>query len=816
MASGGLEDLQIDNTYEFCAPKFFDFNNEETEDDIKRAELWFKRSLSYAPSPFMPRIRESRSIQIDNVCNLGDVDHEQKVEVPTIGSHQTNSMTEVDNATRNNQHELANTEVKDIQDQEVEDKINSFELVSEVPCETNIFPSQKTSLPCNNSSPSVSEDEVPSFESSVAPSGGAPIAVAPSAACTSEVQMPKRLEAPVIVKDCRLNVLDSTPRAQKNPVKGVAPNSAKNSNAKKIANLLRQTSALKPKSNLPSKSLKSTHAKNGTKCPSSLAAKNSAANQIAEENQAVKRQKLDDGKSKQIHNVKNRMLNHKSRLGIIGGLDMFSSSGKDCQDEKSLQKEVQPYISALEMVNKFQSRTRDLDLFQKRSLSHEDTASVIQRRPKLTLTRPKDPKLETAQRVRVVRIKSSAELEEEMLAKIPKFKARPLNKKILDAPACPALIRRMPQPPVFQEFHFKTMERANQHAETSSIVSSIDTSVQNQIKPLKLTEPRCPHLETSIRARPPKIRSSQELELEELEKIPKFKARPLNKKILESKGEIGLSCNPKPPITIPREFHFATDDRLGPPATVVDLFDKLSLHSRFSNHDNEEVPRVTIPNPFHLRTEERGLEKERHFEEQLLQKELEDKKAKILKAHPYPYTTDYPVLPPKPEPKQCTKPEAFQLESLARHEEEMQKKLEEKARMEKEEAQQRMFRAKPIMKLDPLPVPKRERKPLTEFQGFAMHVDHRAVQRTEFDKKIKEKESTYKRLREEQESAKMFEEEKAVKQMRRTMVPHARPLPKFDNPFVPQKSMKDATKAESPDLHVKHRVQRRRALRQMR
>lgn len=59
-----------------------------------------------------------------------------------------------------------------------------------------------------------------------------------------------------------------------------------------------------------------------------------------------------------------------------------------------------------------------------------DTSSVIQRRPKLTLTRPKDPKLETAHRVRAVRIKSSAELEAEMLAKIPKFKARPLNKKV--------------------------------------------------------------------------------------------------------------------------------------------------------------------------------------------------------------------------------------------------------------------------------------------------------------------------------------------------------------------------------------------------
>lgn len=55
-------------------------------------------------------------------------------------------------------------------------------------------------------------------------------------------------------------------------------------------------------------------------------------------------------------------------------------------------------------------------------------------------------------------------------------------------------------------------------------------------------------------------------------------------------------------------------------------------------------------------------------------------------------------MPPKPDPKPCTKPEIFQLESLVRHEEEMQRKLEEKARLEKEEAQRRLFKAQPIMK----------------------------------------------------------------------------------------------------------------------
>ncbi|KAF8396976.1 hypothetical protein HHK36_018614 [Tetracentron sinense] len=104
-------------------------------------------------------------------------------------------------------------------------------------------------------------------------------------------------------------------------------------------------------------------------------------------------------------------------------------------------------------------------------------------------------------------VKSSAELEEEMMAKIPKFKARPVNKKIMEAPTLPALPRSTPQLPEFQEFHLKTMERANQHAETSTVVSSTDASCQgNSEKPdqktkveLKSNEKRDVERETSAR-----------------------------------------------------------------------------------------------------------------------------------------------------------------------------------------------------------------------------------------------------------------------------------------------------------------------------
>ncbi|MCL7043533.1 hypothetical protein MKW94_002040, partial [Papaver nudicaule] len=532
--------------------------------------------------------------------------------------------------------------------------------------------------------------------------------------------------------------------------------------AKRIASLVRNPSALKPKnkSQLSQvKVVKPTESQvKGLISASGKTLRNTIiASEFVQENQAIKRQKLDEGRSRQILNIVPQNLPHKLKPGIGSSRsNLFSSTSTKTtrkEDRKVYVREPSaPFVSTAELVKRFQSNTRDTwPLIKNSSVSHDDAASLLQKKSKLTLTRPMGPEFETANRVRSYKVKSSAELEEEMMANIPKFKARPVNKKILEAPTLPALPRSTPHLPEFQEFHLKTSERANQHAETSTVVSSTESSHQNHWNPHKLTEPRSPRLETMLRARPPKVKTSQELEQEELERIPKFKARPLNKKIFESKGGLGIYRNLKRQVTKPQEFHFATDERNPPARTVFDLFDK---HSE--DHRNEQpLPRLTTPKPFHLHTEELGAEKEKKFVDEILQKQYEEERARIPKATPYPYTTDYPVIPPKPEPKHSTKPEPFQLESLTRHEEELQREMEQRRRVEEEEAQMRIFKAQPILKEDPVPVPEKERKPLTQVQEFQLHVDHRAVNRAEFDKKIKEKETEYKRYREESESAKL-------------------------------------------------------------
>ncbi|KAK8648100.1 hypothetical protein V6N13_128862 [Hibiscus sabdariffa] len=736
------ETAAIDELYEFSAPCFFDFMKGESEEETRNAELWFRTALSYAPSPFMARIKAaSRTFNVEGLCNFSEEDGIQKAS-ESLGATVTNSNSEY-----KPQAKLVPNKVKEeIKSSEAEVEVNQIvtEIANEDKDEENIRTACSREI--GRAVSEKSHLNVPGDEEK------------------------NKSTAQVQTEAC-------TPKPLMNSQKKLVSDK-KHQTAKKIASTIRNSSVLKPK-------------------PGSAGTPN-----LALGNQAIKRQKLDGGRSRQILNVKPHNLQHKSKLGLTSGSSNLSFSAaktfNKLERKVYVREQAAPFVSMAEMMNKFQTCTRDL------SLPHSSLSNL----PTLKLTTPKEPEFETAQRMRPVRVKSAAELEEEMMAKILKFKARPLNKKIFEASPLPSLRRSTPKPPEFQEFHLETMARASKNEERSAVASTEVFCLNNQWKP-HLTEPKSPVLQTSLRAKPPKVKSSIELEQEELENAPKFKARPLNKKIFESKGELGIFCNAKKQVTIPQEFHFATHERIPLPVAVADLFDKLSLNSE-SSHDL--IPRNTIPNPFHLYTEERGAEKEKKFMMEIIEKQLEEERARVPKANPYPYTTDYPVIPPKPEPKQCTKPEPFQLESLVRHEEEMKREMEERRKNEKEEAQMRVFKAQPVLKEDPIPVPEKVRKPLTQVQEFDLHVNHRAVDRAEFDQKIKEKQMIYKRFREESEAARMIEEEKALKQLRRTMVPLARPLPKFDHPFCPQKSSKETTKPKSPHLRVLERIERKKTV----
>ncbi|XP_017254239.1 protein TPX2 isoform X1 [Daucus carota subsp. sativus] len=781
--SESYNNLVIDEVYEFSAPRFFDFIQGETKEEMHRAEIWFETSLSHAPSPFMPKIKTSRTaVLLESLCDFSEADQPHKVpeslKPPPISGSETVAVPTLDVEQTIPQPDGNPVQVIEEVDSNGSKETQTGSLLKPASSAIEITSKDKETLCTQGNESAIAKAPSPSVK--VAEEAHTLSSKVGPEACTPKPQISQKCKQP-------------------------QTDSKKQMTARKIASMVRNPSLLKaktqPKISSQAKSNKPESARRNNNFMNKLCTPN-----FAQENQPIKRQKLDAERSRQILNIKPQTLMHKTRSGLVSSSSsLCTSTNKTRKEDRKIyaREPAAPFVSMAEMMNKFQSNTRDMSLSRPSSSLACDAAGP--RKPKLTLTRPKEPEFETSQRVRSVKIKSSAELEEELMAKIPKFKARPINKKILETPTLPALPRSNPQLPKFQEFHLETMTRANNKAETSTVASTESAPQNAQSKPHHLTEPKPPTLQTSLRARPPRIKSSEELEKEELEKIPRFKARPLNKKIFESKGELGVFCNTKRQVTIPQEFHFAIDERIPPPTAVADLFDKLSLNTE-TRHD-KQLPRNTAPNPFHLHTEERGAKKENKLVMELLQKQLEEEKSRVPKANPYPYTTDYPVLPPKPEPKPCTKPEPFQLESLVRHEEELQREMEERQRMEREEARMRLFKAQPVMKEDPIPVPEKVRKPLTEVQEFDLHVEHRAVERAEFDKKVKEKEVIYKRYREEAESEKLMEEEKALKQLRRTLVPHARPVPNFANPFLPQKSCK-VTKAKSPKLKIRERKER--------
>lgn len=76
----------------------------------------------------------------------------------------------------------------------------------------------------------------------------------------------------------------------------------------------------------------------------------------------------------------------------------------------------------------------------------------------------------------------------------------------------------------------------------------------------KLTLPKTPNFATKSRVRAARFKTTEELELEEIEKN-KFKAKPLNRKILEKKQNSKSVIKSKKPATVPQPFSFATEKR---------------------------------------------------------------------------------------------------------------------------------------------------------------------------------------------------------------------------------------------------------------
>ncbi|KAL6986116.1 hypothetical protein U1Q18_019483 [Sarracenia purpurea var. burkii] len=206
---------------------------------------------------------------------------------------------------------------------------------------------------------------------------------------------------------------------------------------------------------------------------------------------------------------------------------------------------------------------------------------------KLKLTIPREPDLQTAHRVQRLRPNNIPE-PEIVPSTVRRFKALPLNRKILEAPSLLLPKRSIPRLPEFQEFHLKTSERALQHTHA---VSSSAVSSSNTVK--VLNKPSTDATAESANGESRRLYFADAPKPEGRDFVHNFKARPLNKKIFSSKGDIGVFRNTKKETTVPMEFNLYTERR-AQHNLPVELFNKLTLNELHPNAGcHLKLPRPT-------------------------------------------------------------------------------------------------------------------------------------------------------------------------------------------------------------------------------
>lgn len=147
--------------------------------------------------------------------------------------------------------------------------------------------------------------------------------------------------------------------------------------------------------------------------------------------------------------------------------------------------------------------------------------------------------------------------------------------------------------------------------------------------------------------------------------------------------------------------------------------------------------------PFMLTTEQRGRCKEEEFMKKLQKKLGEEDKLRTPVAQGLLKTTDEPEILVKPQVKDRTKP-----------------------------------------------------------VELVLHSDARAAERAEFDNQVAQKMNLIEQYWMEMERQQKLAEEEEIRRLRKELVHKAQPMPYFDRPFVPRRSVKHLTIPKEPKFHL--------------
>ncbi|XP_011433925.2 targeting protein for Xklp2 isoform X2 [Magallana gigas] len=427
--------------------------------------------------------------------------------------------------------------------------------------------------------------------------------------------------------------------------------------------------------------------------------------------------------------------------------------------KRKAETDSETYKSVAEQLVAFHKQTPDR--FHTQSKKGPERAKRIQSHsPVSGLTVPKTPNFESTTRSRPVLVPSQKDLEEKEIEEMKKnqFKAHPVNKRILTNPNTG--VKKVAPKPVtkFEEFDLECGKRP-----------------QNK-----------------------SLKSDTEEKFE-------FHAQPAPKKILE--GPVGVKPAKSLPLTQPQSPAFALRQRVRLPMPKEEE-EEVSKVIKGHAVPHSGVPfqptlnhKCTVPTPFSF--EERDKLTMVRKQEKIEEIFEEEKKMREFHAQPLPMGED--ALPPK-KTKPVTIPEPFQLELDERGVKRLQEfsqKVEEENTHLKEQAK---FRANPAKVLHQEPFcPAKSSKPLTDISGFELNTEQRSHKRENFEMHKKAREAEIEAAKRQRERQKEEEEKAYVAKVRAEAVHKSQPIKRFKSVEV-LPSDRPLTFAESPKFETDRRL----------
>lgn len=328
-----------------------------------------------------------------------------------------------------------------------------------------------------------------------------------------------------------------------------------------------------------------------------------------------------------------------------------------------------------------------------------------------------------------------------------------------------------------------------------------------------------PQLETRRRAqaastyrRPIDVKDEDEQEL-----ARKFHARPVNKKILETKLERPQSkASAQSALTRPVPPKLSSSNRSATrPGAVSEMEQKRQEREQrqtaSARQGTSQPRRPVVPETPPLKSIQLHRQYQEQFRRRIEEEQKELERQRDFKANPMRVSSTPPRFEGSSRPLTEIKPFALPGE---KYHELARERLETKRREEEEQA-----KASTKFRANPMPVfsgdsesdgdrafqPKTSAKPLTSFAAPVLASDRRAAERAAFDaaeRERREAEETY-RKRMEEETRRLEEEE--IRRLRKEeMVFRARPVPE-PKTFTLKSNTKPLTQPMTPVTHFRSR-----------